>query len=195
MAAATHNLLTTLQNGARARLQSISLPYTKASVGIASVLLNHGFIQNAVRGTGDGPSPSDFLNASPAGRRLWVDIKYGQDDRAVLGHARIVSKPSRRIFLSCQELLRLVTGRRAQFINPLTLGEIAIVRCETKRLREAGTSMMPRDTAESGADAAIQAIVESTLAPPSELRSTEEWLEAREAVGRGLGGEVIARVG
>jgi small subunit ribosomal protein S8 len=152
-----HNVLNTLQNGARAHIRSIPLPYTKAALGLTSILLDHGFIHNVTRGTPSGPSPAQFLAASVAAKRLWVDVKYANDDRPVLGHALPVSKPSRKIFLDPQELLRLITGRRAKFINPLELGEIAVVRCKS----------------ENG----------------------EEWLEAREAVGRGLGGEVIARVG
>lgn len=170
-----HNLLTTLQNGARARIRSIPLPYTKAALGITNVLLQHGFLHNVTRGTLKGPSPSDFLKAaSPASRRLWVDLKYGADDHPILAHARAVSKPSRKIFLDPKELLRLVTGRRAQFVNPLQLGEVAIVRCN---------SYDPNT------------LVRSTQASQTPTRGQEEWLEAREAVGRGLGGEVVARVG
>lgn len=152
-----HNVLTTLQNGARARIRSIPLPYTKAALGLTSILLNHGFLYNVTRGTLQGPSPSQFLSASVASKRLWVDVKFSIDDRPVLSHALAVSKPSRKIYLDSKELLRLVTGRRAKFVSPLELGEIAVVRCKS----EAG----------------------------------EEWLEARDAVGRGLGGEVVARVG
>ena len=152
-----HNVLTTLQNGARARIRSIPLPYTKASLGLSSILLNHGFIHNVTRGTLQGPSPAQFLSASVASRRLWVDVKYAIDDRPILSHASAVSKPSRRIFLDSRELLRLITGRRAQFVSPLQVGEIAIVRCRSPE--------------------------------------GEEWLEARDAVGKGLGGEVVARIG
>jgi len=152
-----HNVLTTLQNGARARIRSIPLPYTKAALGLTSILLHHGFIHNVTRGTLQGPSPSQFLQASEPSKRLWVDIKYSNDDRPVLGHALPISKPSRKIFLDSRELLRLITGRRAKFVTPLQLGEIAVVRCKGK--------------------------------------DGEEWVEARDAVGRGLGGEVVARVG
>ena len=152
-----HNVLTSLQNGARARIRSVPLPYTKAALGLTSILLHHGFIHNVTRGTLQGPSPAHFLTASEASKRLWVDIKYANDDRPVLSHAVPISKPSRKIFLDSRELLRLITGRRAQFVTPLQLGEIAVVKCR----------------GEEG----------------------EEWVEARDAVGRGLGGEVIARVG
>lgn len=154
-----HNLLTTLQNGARARIRSIPLPYTKASLGITAILLNHGFIHNVTRGTLQGPSPSDFRSASVASKRLWVDVKYSIDDRPILSHALAVSKPSRKIHLDAKELLLLITGRRAQFVSPLQVGEIAVIRHKDR------------------------------------ITHNEEYLEAREAVGRGVGGEVVARIG
>lgn len=183
-----HDILTILQNGARARLRSVPLPYTSSSLGLTSILLQHGFIHRATRGTLASPAdPRAFAAAasSPASRRLWVDLKYSTDDRPVLGHARSVSKPSRRIWLDARELLRLVTGRRAQFVSPLQLGEIAIVR-HTGAAR-AGRTAAKGEEAETAGTAGTP--------PVEEKRGIEEWIEAREAVGRGIGGEVVARIG
>lgn len=222
-----HNLLTTLQNGARARIRSIPLPYSNAALGITSILLQHGFIHNVTRGTLQGPSPANFLDAGPAARRLWVDLKYGHDDHPVLGHALPVSKPSRKIHLDARELLRLVTGRRAQFVSPLQLGEIAVVRCKAALTASSAAKGQERAGRQAAAAAASVSGTASTGTTPtmaatsaqvsagqrvasssSPLSSTspfspasaprrpvEEWLEAREAVGRGLGGEVVARIG
>ncbi|PWN36983.1 uncharacterized protein FA14DRAFT_159236 [Meira miltonrushii] len=194
-----HGLLNIIQNGARARLRSVPLPYTNASIGIATILLNHGFIHSFTRGTRGGPSPSNFLQANIGAKRLWIDLKYGNDDRAVLAHAKTISKPSRKINLNCAELLRLVTGRRAQFISPLGLGEIAIVRCEVKEGKEAeNLSPIIQEVAESTATSSQSSGEGSSQAAKSKKpkwRNVEKYVEAREAVGRGWGGEVVARVG
>lgn len=47
---------------------------------------------------------------------------------ALAGDLQLVSKPSKRIVVSPDELLRLQTGRRAQFIKPMQLGEIALLK-------------------------------------------------------------------
>lgn len=192
-----HGLLNIIQNGARARLRSVPLPYTNASIGIATILLNHGFIHSFTRGTKGGPSPSNFLQSNIGAKRLWIDLKYGNDDRAVLAHAKTVSKPSRKIFLNCAELLRLVTGRRAQFINPLGLGEIAIVRCEVEEPKEEKIiSPIIQKVAKSTTTSTQSAGEGSSQASAkTKFRSVEKYVEAREAVGRGWGGEVVARVG
>ncbi|KAJ1025118.1 hypothetical protein NDA16_002624 [Ustilago loliicola] len=147
------DLCTILQNASRARLRSIPIASTKDNLSILSILLQHGFIHNVVRGTQTGPSPIPYTSASPAARRLWVDLKFRPDDRPVLEKMNVVSKPSRKLTMDKDELLRFATGRRAKFVKPLDMGEIGIVDCGKKG-----------------------------------------WWEVRDAIRRGYGGEVVARV-
>ena len=121
------DLCTILQNASRARLRSIPIASTKDNLSILSILLQHGFIHNVVRGTQTGPSPILYTSASPAARRLWVDLKFRPDDRPVLEKMNVVSKPSRKLTMDKDELLRFATGRRAKFVKPLDMGEIGIV--------------------------------------------------------------------
>jgi ribosomal protein S8 len=44
----------------------------------------------------------------------------------------LISMPSRRIFMSVDEIRSIVTGRRAQFVKPLDMGEIAVVKTKDK---------------------------------------------------------------
>ncbi|KAN0064407.1 hypothetical protein ACQY0O_002605 [Thecaphora frezii] len=147
------DLCVRLQNAARARLRSVAIPSTADNLSIVSILLQHGFIHNVTRGTITGPSASAYQAAGVASRRLWVDLKYRLDDRPVLEQMRAVSKPSRKLTMDTDELLRLATGRRAKTVQPLHMGEIAIVNC-----------------------------------------GKQGWWEARDAIKRKLGGEVVARV-
>ncbi|PWN52992.1 ribosomal protein S8 [Violaceomyces palustris] len=122
-------LCVSLQNAAKARLRSVSVPSTKDNLSIASILLQHGFIHNVTKGTIQGPSPQEFQRSNLASRRLWIDLKYRPDDRPVLESMSLVSKPSRKLVMDDQELLRFSTGRRAKFVKPLEMGEIGIVDC------------------------------------------------------------------
>ncbi|SPO41685.1 related to MRPS8 - mitochondrial ribosomal protein, small subunit [Pseudozyma flocculosa] len=123
------DLCVRLQNAARARLRTVAIPSTKDNLSIVSILLQHGFIHNVTRGTVAGPSTAAYNQAGVASRRLWVDLKYRLDDRPVLESMSAVSKPSRKLSMATDELLRLATGRRAKTINPLEMGEIGIVDC------------------------------------------------------------------
>jgi len=96
-----------------------------------SILLRAGFVSSLTRGTIDGPNPQAFHEAGDAQKRIWADLKY-RDDRPVLSTMALISKPSRPIFMDVGEIRRLCSGRRAQTIKPLGMGEIAVVHTRSK---------------------------------------------------------------
>lgn len=151
------DLCARLQNGFRARHKAIAVLHTTQNLAILTILLQSGFLSSLTRGTHLSPSPEAFPQASPAQKRIWAELKYS-GDRPVLTSAQLVSKPSKRIIMEPDEIKLLCTGRRAKFVSPLGLGEIAVIKTKAK----------------------------------SEIPSS--WLEAREALRLGLGGEVICRV-
>ncbi|PCH45036.1 ribosomal protein S8 [Wolfiporia cocos MD-104 SS10] len=119
-----------IQNAFRARHQRISVQHTVQNLSILSILLRSGFILSVTRGTVDGPSPEAFLSAGEAQRRIWADLKY-RDERPVLSDMQLISRPSKPIFMDIGEIRRLCSGRRAQNIKPLRMGEIAVVRTKS----------------------------------------------------------------
>ncbi|KAI3624712.1 EFM4 [Malassezia furfur] len=135
-------------NASRAKLKSVPIANTKANLWITSILLQHGFIYNVTRGTIAGPSAVDWNSAPDVRRRLWVDLKYRSDDRPVLERMNLVSKPSRRLSMTSEELLRWVTGRRAKFVTPLRAGEIGIIDCGKDGWFEAKEAMRRKLTGE-----------------------------------------------
>ncbi|KAF8531335.1 ribosomal protein S8 [Gautieria morchelliformis] len=126
-----HDLCARLQNAFRARHQRIAVAHSTQNLGILSILLRNGFLTTLTRGTTQNPSPSEFHTVNEAQRRIWADLKY-RDDRPVLNHMELISMPSRRIFMSVDEIRSIVTGRRAQFVKPLDMGEIAVVKTKDK---------------------------------------------------------------
>lgn len=126
-----HDLCARMQNAFRARHQKIAVDHNTQNLGILSILLRAGFLSNISRGTIEAPSPTDFHNVGVAQRRIWADLKY-RDDRPVLNDMELVSKPSKRIFLDLSEIRLICSGRRAQTIKPLGMGEIAVVHTKNK---------------------------------------------------------------
>ena len=122
-----HDLCSLVQNAFRARHKRIAVAHTTQNLGILSILLRTGFISSLTRGTIDGPSPQAFHEAGEAQKRIWAELKY-REDRPVLSAMSLVSKPSRKVFMDISEIRRICSGRRAQTIKPLGLGEIAIVK-------------------------------------------------------------------
>jgi ribosomal protein S8 len=126
-----YDLCARFQNAFRARHQKIALDHNTQNLGICSILLRAGFISNLTRGTIESPSPEEFSNVPEAQRRIWADLKY-RDNRPVLNDMELISKPSKRIFMDLAEIRLLCTGRRAQQVQPLRMGEIAVVRTKSK---------------------------------------------------------------
>ncbi|GAA6058563.1 hypothetical protein JCM10212_007002 [Sporobolomyces blumeae] len=152
-----HELCARLTNASLARHRYVPLAPTKQHLSLLSLLLSHGFINSVSYGSNStssavAPEPASFASARLSDKRVWAELKYRQD-RPVLNKMRLVSHPSRRIFMDKDEIKRFVKGSRVKFVPGLTLGEVALVHSE------------------------------------------EGFVEGREAVRRGLGGEVIARVG
>lgn len=62
-----------------------------------------------------------------ASRRLWLGLKY-YESSPVLSKAKMISKPTKRIMLNSRDLGRLVRGRQAGEVKPLTqIGEVMAV--------------------------------------------------------------------
>jgi ribosomal protein S8 len=126
-----HDLCSHIQNSFRARHKYVAVPHTTQNLGILTILLRAGFITNITRGTVSAPSPEQFHRVSEAQKRIWAELKY-REDRPVLSSMELVSKPSKKINMTWAELLRLASGRRAKYIKPLGLGEIAIVKTKDR---------------------------------------------------------------
>jgi ribosomal protein S8 len=126
-----YDLCARVQNAFRARHHQISVFHTTQNLAILSILLRAGFISNITRGTTDAPSPDAFLTAGEAQRRIWAELKY-RHDQPVLSDMQLISKPSKRVFVDVGEIRRLCSGRSAQFVKPLGMGEIMIVKTNKK---------------------------------------------------------------
>ena len=92
-----HNLCSHLQNASKMRMKYIQVPYSKTSEQILSVLYNHGMISNLQL----------LDNERISQRKLKVDLKYRHGNQ-VLNSMKLISKPSRRVFATCDEIMKIL---------------------------------------------------------------------------------------
>lgn len=123
------NLITQLLTSSRASLARTSLPYTPSALSITSILLRQGLISSLTLGSTAAPDPTRFESLPLPERRLWVSFKHRQG-QPVLRRLSLVSKGSRRVHVTKDELGRLLTGRRAQNVAGVGLGEVFVIRTE-----------------------------------------------------------------
>jgi ribosomal protein S8 len=105
------------------------IQYSKTHKAIAQLLYKQGFIASWALGDMSGP----FLNPIPItpnnvhSRKIWLHLKYRQGQPA-LQKMEIISKPSRRIFASLEELQALAAAKRVStLMKRPALGQLTIL--------------------------------------------------------------------
>jgi|TARA_Y100000031_G_C8115755_1_gene335772 small subunit ribosomal protein S8 len=92
------DMFTRIRNAASARHDNVKVPASKVKRAVADVLRAEGFI----RGYADEEEgPRSYINLS---------IMYDQDQRAVLGGIRRVSRPGLRVYVGKGEIPRVYGG-------------------------------------------------------------------------------------
>jgi ribosomal protein S8 len=140
-----------MQNASLARLGLTSIPLSRMHLSLSLLLQKQGFLSTVTLG---GPTPpakllppthaDDITPASAtkpiitqeveevtqqnrATRRLWLGMKYW-DGEPVLRKMTLLSKPTKRIWLSSNELGEIVRGKDCKFIRGLRqVGECIFV--------------------------------------------------------------------
>ena len=128
------NACSHLSNATKARLGLTSLPNTKYNLFLALALHRAGLIASVTR-AGRVPPPAEALltfesepvtTANVATRRLWLGLKY-HNNQPVMRHLTAVSKPSRLVTVTLQDLSRIARGFEAGQLKGLNLGETMFV--------------------------------------------------------------------
>ncbi|KAG9850142.1 30S ribosomal protein S8, partial [Aureobasidium melanogenum] len=138
-----------MQNASLARLGLTSIPLSRMHLSLSLLLQKQGFLSTVTLG---GPTPpakllppthADHSSATPtksileeveavtqqnrASRRLWLGMKYW-DGEPVLRKMKLLSKPTKRIWLSSNELGEIVRGKDCKFVRGLRqVGECIFV--------------------------------------------------------------------
>jgi small subunit ribosomal protein S8 len=101
------DMLTRLRNANQAYHDRVTMPYSKIKANIAEVLKGEGYI--AAWSVED---PEEIV-----GKRLVVELKYGQNRERSLAGIRRVSKPGLRVYAKSPELPRVLGGLGVAIIS------------------------------------------------------------------------------
>lgn len=92
------NFLTRIRNALAARDKEVVVPYSRLKYELARVLMEEGFISN-FRVDGEGVE-----------KQIIIALKYLEDGSSVIRGLERVSKPSRRIYMGCDEVPKVMGG-------------------------------------------------------------------------------------
>lgn len=92
------DMFTIIRNGCRANKLEVIVPYSRLKMEILRILLEEGFINNF------------SLDSEKHPRKINVMLKYSKDGESVIRDLKRVSKCSRRVYVSREEIPRVLNG-------------------------------------------------------------------------------------
>jgi small subunit ribosomal protein S8 len=95
------DMLTRLRNSNQAYHDQVSMPHSRIKANIAEVLKSEGYIA-----TWRTEEPAE----GAVGRKLIIELKYGQNRERSIAGLRRVSKPGLRVYAKSAELPRVLGG-------------------------------------------------------------------------------------
>ena len=92
------DMLTRVRNAAKAKFNSVDVPGSMLKIELAKILKTEGYIRNY-----------KFLKDGKQGI-LRIYLKYGAAQSNVIYKINRISKPSRRVYVKCQEIKPVYNG-------------------------------------------------------------------------------------
>lgn len=124
-----------IETGCRAQLRRIAVPYTRMNKQICTVLYEEGLITALQTGDTQGPFhrgfPVPITPDNVSSRKIWLDLKYRLGE-SVLKRMRCVSKPSRKVIASVDELKVVCGASQSGLLKPVVAGQVMLIN--TKEL-------------------------------------------------------------
>ena len=105
------DMLTRLRNANQAYHDKVTMPYSKIKANIAEVLKAEGYI---AAWAAEEPAEGEV------GRRLVVELKYGQNRERSLAGIKRVSKPGLRVYAKSTALPKVLGGLGVAIISTST---------------------------------------------------------------------------
>ena len=125
------HLCSQVHNAFMARARRTAVPDTILNRSVCNILYSEGFVSSITSGDDSGPYDAGIqVPVTPdnvARRKLWLHLKYRYGN-PVLSQLKIISKPSRRVFASLDELKSVVSGARdSPLLKRSRMGQITIL--------------------------------------------------------------------
>ncbi|KAI3406761.1 hypothetical protein KGF56_000366 [Candida oxycetoniae] len=117
-----------IKNCLNINLAKTAVPYTRTNLQAALQLYNQGFISGIQRGSTTGPDliPTDATPDNISTRRLWIDLKY-RNNAPVISSLEMVSKPSKKIYLSADDIKALASSLKVRRVDPIQPAECLFI--------------------------------------------------------------------
>ncbi|MBI4490755.1 MAG: 30S ribosomal protein S8 [Deltaproteobacteria bacterium] len=119
------DMLTRIRNAARARHQSVSVPWSRVKETVTRVLVEEGYLQEVKK----------VKAKAGAGEDLHIQLKFDKQDNPVISGLKRVSRPSLRVYVGAKEIIPV---RKGLGINILSTPKGIMVDREARKAKVGG---------------------------------------------------------
>lgn len=119
------DMLTRIRNAARARHESVDIPWSRIKESIARVLVEEGYLQEVKK-----------VKAKKAvGEELHIQLKFDKGKKPIISQLKRVSRPSLRVYVCAEDIPPV---RKGLGINVLSTPKGILVDREAKKANVGG---------------------------------------------------------
>ncbi|MFT5170845.1 MAG: small subunit ribosomal protein S8 [Candidatus Marinamargulisbacteria bacterium] len=93
------DLFARIRNGINKDHKEVVVPFSKIKVAIVEILKNEGFIKGF-----------DVLSEDLKKKFIRVALKYGETGDSMISSLKVISKPSKRIYVAKKEIPKVLNG-------------------------------------------------------------------------------------
>lgn len=93
------DMFTKIRNSIKENHSTVNIPHSNIKYTIAQILLNSGFISNF-----------EVSDSSLVKKQIKITLKYKKSGSSIISSIKKVSKPSKRIYVSKQEIPKVLSG-------------------------------------------------------------------------------------
>lgn len=115
------DMLTRIRNANTARHEKVDIPASKLKKSLAQILLDEGYIKGC-----------KFLDDQKQGV-IRIYLKYGPDKKGIISGLKRVSKPGCRIYVTKDELPKVLGGLGSAIISTSS-GVMTSIQCKRERV-------------------------------------------------------------
>ena len=103
------NMLTMIKNAQAVGKEQVSVPHSNVKFKIAQILKDGGFIQDVEKKKKKSKnSEFDYLS---------ITLKYDEDKKPVIGNFKLISKPSRHMYVGVKDIKLVHSGQGIAVIS------------------------------------------------------------------------------
>jgi len=119
------DMLTRIRNAARARHESVDVPWSRIKERIAKILVEEGYLEEVKRVKAKGW----------VGEELRIQLKFDKNNNPVISELKRVSRPSMRVYVGVEEIVPI---RKGLGINVLATPKGILVDREAQKAKVGG---------------------------------------------------------